>query len=65
MSPGFTGTEILTANGLHKNNDVKDFFLKGPHLRPVDVADPVLYILATPPHVQVHDIIIKPVGEVF
>ncbi|KAK4880621.1 hypothetical protein RN001_008767 [Aquatica leii] len=34
-------------------------------LQPEDVAESVLYTLGTPPHVQVHELIIKPVGEAF
>ncbi|KAF2880510.1 hypothetical protein ILUMI_25663 [Ignelater luminosus] len=32
-------------------------------LKPEDIADAVMFILATPPHVQVHELTIKPVGE--
>lgn len=30
-----------------------------------DISQAVLYVLATPPHVNVSEIIIKPVGELF
>uniref|UniRef100_A0A1B0AXA5 Dehydrogenase n=1 Tax=Glossina palpalis gambiensis TaxID=67801 RepID=A0A1B0AXA5_9MUSC len=36
-----------------------------PRLQSEDVAMAVLYCLSTPPHVQVHELIIKPVGEAF
>ncbi|XP_067014734.2 farnesol dehydrogenase [Anabrus simplex] len=34
-----------------------------PALEPEDVADAILYAIATPPHVQIHEIIITHVGE--
>lgn len=34
-------------------------------LRPEDVADAVTYCIQTPPHVQIHELTIKPVGESF
>lgn len=34
-------------------------------LEPEDISNAVLYVLATPPHVQVHEMIIKPIGEKF
>lgn len=36
-----------------------------PMLRPEDVADAVTYCIQTPPNVQIHELIIKPVGEKF
>ena len=36
-----------------------------PFLLPDDVAHAVLYVLGTPPHVQVHELMIKPLGEIF
>jgi NADP+-dependent farnesol dehydrogenase len=35
------------------------------HLETEDIANAVLYVLGTPPHVQVHELTIKPVGERF
>ncbi|XP_068087048.1 uncharacterized protein [Anabrus simplex] len=40
-------------------------FGKMPGLYAEDLADAVLYALGTPPHVQIHEILIKPVGEAF
>lgn len=34
-----------------------------PLLEPEDIAGAVLYAVGTPPHVQVHELIVKPVGE--
>lgn len=34
-------------------------------LSAADVADAVLYVLSTGPTVQIHDIIIRPLGELF
>ncbi|KAF5293561.1 hypothetical protein FQA39_LY03046 [Lamprigera yunnana] len=55
ISPGATNTEF-------REDLKKDVELyKGlPMLKAGDVADAVVYILSTPPHVQVHDIIINP-----
>nr|CAD7268585.1 unnamed protein product [Timema shepardi] len=34
-----------------------------PLLQVEDIANAVTYVLGTPPHVQVHEITIKPIGE--
>lgn len=39
--------------------------LKDCMLRPEDIAAAVVYVLGTPPHVQVHELTIKPMGEQF
>jgi len=36
-----------------------------PALKAKDIADGVLYVLSTPAHVQVHELTIKPIGEMF
>ncbi|XP_062565654.1 farnesol dehydrogenase-like [Armigeres subalbatus] len=54
ISPGAVKTEILELT------DVKI-----PLLNAEDVAQAVVYVLSTPPHVQVHELTIKPVGERF
>lgn len=37
--------------------------IKDRMLHSEDIAQGVLYAIATPPHVQVHELIIKPLGE--
>uniref|UniRef100_A0A1B0G0M2 Dehydrogenase n=1 Tax=Glossina morsitans morsitans TaxID=37546 RepID=A0A1B0G0M2_GLOMM len=54
ISPGLVNTEMTTE--LCKTMCA---------LEPEDVSMAVLYCLSTPPHVQVHELIIKPVGEEF
>ncbi|XP_052861962.1 farnesol dehydrogenase-like [Anopheles cruzii] len=56
VSPGGVRTEFLNDTGIEISDD-------WPMLRSEDVSDAVLYTLGTPPHVQVHEIIIKPMGE--
>lgn len=55
ISPGLVQTEILTANN--------DYAEELPILQPHDIIDGIRYVLSTPAHVQVRDIIIKPFGE--
>uniref|UniRef100_A0A182PN70 Dehydrogenase n=1 Tax=Anopheles epiroticus TaxID=199890 RepID=A0A182PN70_9DIPT len=54
ISPGLTRTPI------NPNSDT----YTGPILEPEDIANAILYALGTPPHVQIHELTIKPVGEV-
>ncbi|XP_037937165.1 farnesol dehydrogenase-like [Teleopsis dalmanni] len=52
ISPGLCDTEM-----------VQDALRELAMLKPEDVSNAILYTLSTPPHVQVHEIIIKPIGE--
>lgn len=60
ISPGYVKTDIFDACGVI---DSENLWGEIKSLNPEDIANAALYILATPPHVQVHDIIIKPIGE--
>lgn len=51
------------ASGLPPDNDIVKGIKSQPSLKGKDIADAVLYVLSTPPHVQVHELMIKPVGE--
>lgn len=67
ISPGMVYTDIMVASGhkLAPGETVDDIYKNIPHLKAKDIADSVTYVLGTPPHVQIHEILIKPVGEVF
>ncbi|XP_067014721.2 farnesol dehydrogenase [Anabrus simplex] len=60
VSPGVVSTEFLKNLPTYVE-EVR----KLPCLYSEDVGEAVLYALGTPPHVQIHEIIIKPVGEPF
>ncbi|KAL5290833.1 DHRS11.2 family protein [Megaselia abdita] len=57
ISPGLVNTEILEEKFKEMMAD--------KILQPEDIAEAILYALGTPPHVQVHELTIRPVGEVF
>jgi len=59
ISPGRVATEIREASNLPLKKNYSDV----PTLQAKDCADAILYALATPPHVQIHELIIKPMGE--
>ncbi|KAJ3660791.1 hypothetical protein Zmor_005222 [Zophobas morio] len=64
VSPGAVATEFLEAAGWASDDPkMKEIISKFPFLKAQDIADSVLYVLATPPHVQVHELMIKPIGE--
>ncbi|XP_060515971.1 farnesol dehydrogenase-like [Cylas formicarius] len=65
VSPGFVDTDIWTANHLLEDEHIKEVFKTAPKLSSEDVANAVLAVLATPPHVQIVELIVKPVGELF
>jgi len=52
LSPGLVRTEIMDAGHLRTITS-HDIFSGNPSLDPQDIADAVLYVLGTPPHVQV------------
>nr|CAD7419807.1 unnamed protein product [Timema poppensis] len=62
VSPGVVVTEFLNLYGEERKNRL---YAENPTLQSKDIADAVVYTLGTPPHVQIHEIIIKPVGEKF
>lgn len=64
LSPGITETEFI--DRYLKNDstrDASDFFKSIRALRTKDVADSILYILGTPPYVEVHDILVLPMDN--
>ncbi|XP_062558602.1 farnesol dehydrogenase-like [Armigeres subalbatus] len=56
ISPGVVRTEILPDTFVDEGY---------PMLESEDISEAVLFALGTPPRVQIHEVIIKPVGEKF
>ncbi|KAF2902138.1 hypothetical protein ILUMI_04046 [Ignelater luminosus] len=70
VSPGYVKTQIFEAGAKASGlpgipTEQLTLLEKLPSLQAKDVADAVLYVLSTPPHVQIHELIVKPVGEPF
>jgi NADP+-dependent farnesol dehydrogenase len=65
ICPGAVHTEILASGGydVPGGGSLDELYTSIPHLETQDISDAIIYVLGTPPHVQVHDLIIKPVGE--
>lgn len=59
LSPGLVQTEIMEATDWVENVADHD----APSLQAKDIADAVLYVLGTPPNVQITELTIRPVGE--
>ncbi|KAK4879339.1 hypothetical protein RN001_007485 [Aquatica leii] len=57
VSPGAVKTELVASLP-------PEAIAAIPFLEPADVANAVMYILNTPQHVQIHDILLRPVGQV-
>ncbi|XP_062120968.1 LOW QUALITY PROTEIN: farnesol dehydrogenase [Drosophila sulfurigaster albostrigata] len=58
ICPGAVNTNIFPEE-IH-------FYVKNmARLQPSNIADAILYALRTPPNVQIHEITIKPMGEIF
>ena len=62
ISPGMVATEFRGRASGGKFS-YESYFEKFKPLMPSDIADAVLYMLSTPPHVQVQDILLSPMGQ--
>ncbi len=62
ISPGLvaTGFRERATQGAYT---YESYFEKFQPLMPSDIADAVLYMLSTPPHVQVQDVLLTPLGQ--
>lgn len=65
ISPGVVETEIRIAGGTTKTKEAEELFASVPKLQSEDVADTVVMALSTAPHVQIHEMIVQPLGERF
>nr|CAD7450802.1 unnamed protein product [Timema bartmani] len=59
ISPGGVDTDMVKAITGQYQIPEGEF----PLLKAEDIANAVTYVLSTPPHVQIHEITIKPIGE--
>lgn len=63
ISPGFVATEFFGAAVNSTAEKATEILGAMRMIEPVDIADAVVYILSTPPHVQVHDILMRPTEQ--
>lgn len=62
ISPGFVETEF--AEKYHRDAaKAAETYARYPTLQPRDIADSVRYVLSVPPHVQVHDVLMRPTDQ--
>lgn len=62
ISPGFVETEM--AARFHGSEEAaRELHSQYQVLQPEDIAAAVLYVLSSPPHVQVHDILMRPTHQ--
>jgi NADP-dependent 3-hydroxy acid dehydrogenase YdfG len=62
ISPGFVETEF--AAHFHKSEEkARETYNRFEVLQPEEIADAVTYVLSQPPHVQVHDILVRPTDQ--
>ena len=62
ISPGNTETEFA-AHHLGDEKAAREFYSRIRNLQPGDIADAIVYLLSTPPHVQIHDIVVRPTEQ--
>ena len=62
VSPAYVETDFVAQ--YHGSEDkAKDIFSRFPVLQSEDIADAVVYMLSCPPHVQVHDLLVRPTEQ--
>ncbi|KAK5638888.1 hypothetical protein RI129_013183 [Pyrocoelia pectoralis] len=64
VSPGLVDTDIFASNGFLKLDGVAEMLKVLPKIQSKDVADAIMYLLGTPPHVVITELTIQPNGGV-
>ena len=64
MSPGLVETEFAAAH-LKSAARSQELYRTAPVLAAPDVTGAVLYMLLSPPHVEIHDILVRPTAQKF
>lgn len=62
ISPGFVETEFAE-NYTKSAEKARETYSQFPVLQPEEMADAVWYVLSQPAHVQVHDILVRPIQQ--
>lgn len=62
LSPGFTRTEIMEAQGVPKETS-DQIYDSSPHILPSDISHAIKFLLELPKHVNISELSIKPTGE--
>ncbi|KAL3271232.1 hypothetical protein HHI36_021726 [Cryptolaemus montrouzieri] len=63
VSPGYVETDIVKANGFTTNETIMQIEKIAPRMYPIDIANAVAYVIGTPPHVEVTELTVQPLGE--
>jgi len=62
ISPAYVETDFVAH--YHRSEDkAKEIFSRFEVLQPEDIADAILYMLSCPPHVQVHDLLVRSTAQ--
>jgi NADP-dependent 3-hydroxy acid dehydrogenase YdfG len=62
VSPAYVETDFVAQ--YHGSKDkAEDIFSRFPVLQSEDIADAIVYMLSCPPHVQVHDLLVRPTEQ--
>ena len=63
ISPGMVETEFTMVSQYGNKESAESFYNKFKCLEAEDIANAVLYILSTPAHVEVNDVLIRPTAQ--
>lgn len=63
ISPGYVETEFAQNYAHGDAEHAKATYSRFPVLQPGDIADMVAYALRAPPHVQIHDLLVRPTRQ--
>lgn len=65
ISPGMVETEFDVVQTFGNEEAARERYSKFKCLQPEDISDAVLWVLASPDHMEVNDILIRPTEQVF
>ncbi|XP_056630808.1 farnesol dehydrogenase-like [Diorhabda sublineata] len=63
INPGYTRPDLIEVNGIPEFQLVRQLLEMVPSLKAEDIANAVVYVLGTPPMVQVTELTVMPLGE--